>query len=410
MDVQVEQLEDSRIRVRLEIPGDEIDEAVMETAIQLGKQVRVPGFRKGKVPAIVALRHIGRDTVIRRMLSDRIDAWWADAIATWRGTTVGRPYVNVDEPLPGPGEPLSAEVEIAIWPMARLGRYKGLDVERREPCVREQDVDAELAVLRDRHAVLETVERPAQTGDFVVVDYEESDVVQRRDWLVELGTGATPALEEAMVGCRVGERRVFDEWRAATLRDVKVKQTPTFEVALESAGFESAEDWREQTVAELRAKQQREIDREFEHAALAAAEVEAEIELPDALLDARVEEMMDERFGELRRQGVPWEAYLAATELDEDGLRASLREDAERAFLRDGVLMAVVKAEGIEPSDAEVAAALTPDDADEVTPAGLVAELRDDGRLERFRGVLARKQAVELLVAEAKPVALAAAR
>jgi trigger factor len=190
----VTELPESRVRVEAEVTPHEVDRRVAQAARRLGKGLRVPGFRAGKAPAPVILQRMGRDAVLDEAIRDSIGAWYTAAIDDAHVVPVGEPQLDLSDP-PAQGEPLRFSIEIGVRPTATLGDYKGLEVGRREPQVPDERIDAELDNLRERSARLDTVDRHAASGDFVVMDYvgtldgEPFPGGEGRDQMVELGSG-----------------------------------------------------------------------------------------------------------------------------------------------------------------------------------------------------------------------------
>ena len=179
---EVTKLPESRVRVAAEVPADEVERRVQQAAKQLGRQLRIPGFRKGKVPPTVVIRRLGREAVLDEALRSALGNWYVEAIDGAGISPVGDPDLDVGD-LPAEGQPLAFSIEIGVRPEAQLGTYKGLEVGRREPDVSDEAIDAEIEQMRDRIASLETVERPAQAGDHLVMDYVGSvDGVPVRGW------------------------------------------------------------------------------------------------------------------------------------------------------------------------------------------------------------------------------------
>src|SRR5919106_5190237 len=187
----VTELPESRVRVEAEVPPAEVSKRVDAAARALGRSMRVPGFRPGKAPAPVVIKRIGRDAVLDEAVRDSIGAWYSAAIDDAAIVPVGEPQLDMGE-LPGHGQPLTFSIEIGVRPEAKLGEYKGLEVGKRDPEASDEAVAAEIERLRDRSGRLETVERPAAEGDFVVMDYKGSiDGVafaggEGRDQMIEL--------------------------------------------------------------------------------------------------------------------------------------------------------------------------------------------------------------------------------
>ncbi len=430
----VTELPESRVRVQAEVPADEVERRVQQAARKLGGQMRVPGFRKGKVPPTVVIRRLGREAVLDEALRSALGSWYVDAIDGAGIAPIGDPDLDVGD-LPAQGEPLAFSIEIGVRPRAQLGSYKGLEVGRREPEVDEDAIDAEVERLRDRVATLETVERPAETGDHVVVDYlGKVDGVafpggEGRDQLIELGSERLiPGFEEQLVGASAGDERnvevTFPEGYPGDLggkeasfevkvSEVKAKRLPELDddFASEAGGFDTLQELREDIANRLREADSQAIEREFEEAVLQAATDEAEVELPDQLVHARAHEVLHQTFSALARQGISKEAYLQIAGKDEETLAHEAEPDAASALRREAVLAAIVEAEQIEPADDELVEALrAAAERDGSDPAQLLDQLREAGRLESLREDVASRQAVEMLVREATPITVEQAK
>jgi trigger factor len=430
----VTELPESRVRVEAQVPAEEVERRVQQAAKQLGSQMRIPGFRKGKVPPPVVIRRLGRETVLDEALRSSLGSWYVDAIDEAGITPIGEPELDVGE-LPGQGEPLAFSIEIGVRPAATLGEYRGVEVGRREPQVQEAAIDTEVESLRDRFATLENVERPAESGDHLVVDYlgklgdEPFSGGEGRDQLIELGSGRlVPGFEEQLIGAVAGEQRTInvtfpedypgelggqDANFEVQVSEVKAKRLPEVddEFASDAGGFETLAELREDTAARLREADERAIEREFEQAVLDAAVAEAEVELPEALVHARAHELIEQTLSALARQGISKEAYLQIVGKAEEELAHESEPEAASALRREAVLAAVVQAEKIEPSDEQLLEALAPAaERDGAKPEKLLERLRKNGRLESLREEVAIRQAMELLVREAKAITVEQAK
>jgi trigger factor len=432
----VTELPESRVRVEAQVAPEEVERRVQQAARELGRQIRVPGFRKGKVPPPVVIRRLGREAVFDEALRSSLGTWYADAIDGAGIAPVGEPELDVPKELPAQGQPLQFSIEIGVRPTARLGEYKGLEVGRREPHVDDAQIDAEIERLRDRLATLETVDRPAQNGDHVVIDYvgtvdgEEFQGGAGRDQLLELGSGRlVPGFEEQLIGAHAGDERTVtitfpEDYQApelagkeaqfaVTVSEVKEKRLPEpgDDFASEAAGFDTLAELREDIAGRLREADERAVEREFEDAVTEAAVAESEVEVPDRLVHARAHELLEDTFSMLARQGISKDAYLRITGRDEETLAHEAEPEAAAALKREAVLSAIVDAEGIEPTDEQVREALEPSaERQGTTVEQLFDQLRDAGRLDRFRREVAIRQAVDLLVAEAKPISVEQAK
>ena len=431
----VTELPESRVRVQAEVPAEEVERRVQQAARKLGGQLRVPGFRKGKVPPPVVIRRLGREAVFDEALRSALGEWYVSAIDEAGIAPVGEPDINVSDDIPGQGQPLAFSIEIGVRPEAKLGEYKGLEVGRREPTVADEAIDAEVERLRDRLATLDTVERPAERGDHVVVDYlgkvdgEPFPGGEGRDQLIELGSGRLiDGFEDQLAGASAGEERTVnvtfpDDYpgdlggQQATfdvnVKEVKAKRLPELDddFASEASEFDTLAELREDIAGRLRHADEHAIEREFEEAVLEAATNEAQVELPEPLIHARAHELLEQTFSALARQGIGKDTYLKIAGKDEETLAHDAEPDAAAALRREAVLAAIVAAEKIEPTDEDLVEALRPAaERDGSDPAELVEQLRKGGRLEPLREDVASRQALKLLVREAKPISVEQAK
>ncbi len=431
----VTELPDSRVRVDAEVPAAEVEQRVNQTARHLARDTRVPGFRKGKVPPQVFIRRVGReyvlDEAVRRALAD----WYAEAIGTAGIAPIGEPKLDLGD-LPPEGQPLAFSIEIGVRPAARLGEYLGLEVGKREPEADEERVTHELEHLREHLAKLETAERPAREGDFVVIDYKGSidgepfEGGEGHDQLVELGGGRLiPGFEEQLVGASAGDERTIDvtfpgdygaeqlagkaAQFAISVKEVRERVLPELDddLAADAAGFDTLEELREDVRRRIAEQEERAVEAEFREAVLDAAVANASVEVPEALVEARAVELWDQMLHSLQHRGLSKEAYLQLSGRSETEILDEAKPDAERALKREAVLAAVVAAEGIEPSDEELAEALAPTAAREgQQPAKLLERVRKAGTIDTLREDVATRKAMDLLAERAKPIPLAQAQ
>jgi trigger factor len=426
----VTELPESRVRVEAEVAPAEVERRMEQAARKLGGQLKIPGFRKGKVPPPVVIRRLGRDYVLDEALREALGTWYMSAIDIAGIAPVGEPDINVGD-LPPEGLPLAFSIEIGVRPGAKLGAYKGIEVERREPAADEQAIDTEIETLRDRLATLDTVERAAQTGDHIVMDYIGKldgvpfDGGTGRDQLLELGSGRLiPGFEEQLVGASAGEERLVevsfpDDYGAenlagqpatfeVTLKEVKSKRLPELddEFASDAAGFDTLAELREDIASRLRDSEEHTIEHEFERDVLDAVANGSTIEIPHQLVHARAHEIVEETMGSLARQGISKEMYLQISGQDEEQMAHDAEEEAEKTLRREAVIAAVVEAEKIEPTEEDLLEALESSaERNKSTAQKLRQELENNGRLDRVRGELATRQAVEGLVDNAVAVA-----
>jgi trigger factor len=429
MQTTVTELPESRVRVEAQVPPEEIERTVEQAAKELGKDLRMPGFRRGKVPTPVVIKRFGREAVLDQAVRGALGRWYVQALDDAKIHPVGDPDLDLSD-LPAPGEPLTFKFEIGVRPTATLGEYKGLEVGRREPEPDPADIDAELEQLRERSARLETVEEPAARGDFVVMDYvgsidgEPFEGGEGRDQMVELGTGRLiPGFEEQLEGAAAEQERTVklsfpDDYGAehlqgkpaefaVTVKEVKRKRLPELddEFALEAGGFDSIDELREDISAKLREAEEGKAEAEYREAVLDAVAVKATIAVPDTLIRARATELFERMMHSLSHQGISKEMYLNISGKQEEEIVEEALPDAESALRREAVLAAVIDAEGIEPAEGDILDALQSTAAREnTTPEKLRDRLEKNGRLDDLREDLAQRAAVDFLVEQATPI------
>ena len=439
----VTELGDSRVRLQVQVAPGELEGRLEHKARQLGRELKIPGFRRGKVPAPLVIQRIGREVVLEEAVRDTLSSWYSDAIETAGIVPVGDPQLDLGE-LPPQGQALEFSIEIGVLPKAELGAYTGLEVPRREPHVEEEQVEHEIDAIRERLARLETAERPAATGDFVVVDYvgslAEPDAPpeqpqwrpfaggEGRDQLIELGGGnLIPGFEEGLLGADAGETRTLAlsfpaDYGSAelagreasfeiTVKEVKLKQLPAVDEDLAiDAGFDDLDELREDVRSRLIEAEQARIEAEFRQAALDAAVANASVALTPELIRARAREMWERMLHSLGHRGISREAYLQIVGREEPEILADMEPEAELALRREALITAVVAAEDISPSEQELLEVLAPTaEREHVEPQRLLEDLRAAGRLEEVREDLAARQAIDTIAAAATPIPLAQA-
>jgi trigger factor len=424
----VTELPESRVRVQAEVPPEEVEKSIAQAARLLGRNLRVPGFRAGKAPAPVVIKRVGREAVLDEAVRDSIGSWYSAAIDSAAIVPIGEPELDMGE-LPGHGQPLTFSIEIGVRPRAELGEYKGLEVGKREPAASDEQVESEVEQLRERAGRLETVERPAAAGDFVVMDYlgtlagEPFAGGEGRDQMIELGSGRlVPGFEEQLTGAKAGDEKTVaitfpDDYGAeelagneaefaVTVKEVKAKELPPVDDELATeAGFDTLDELRADIRERLSENETQRIDAEFREAVLDSAVANATIDIPDALVEARSRELWDQMLHSLSHQGITKEVYLQISGRPEEDIIAEGKADAERQLKREAVLAAVVDAESVEPSEEELLEGLERAAPSERTSAKkLLERMKSAGRLDAFKAELAQRKALDLLAESARPI------
>ena len=285
-------------------------------------------------------------------------------------------------------------------------------------------------------AKLESVDGPAQRGDFVVIDYlgtiDDEPFVggEGRDQLLELGSGRlVEGFEDQLQGATAGQERTVeitfpDDYQgeelagrtasfAVTVKDVKRKELPELDddFAADVAGFDSLEELLEDARSKLEETDREAIEEDYRQAVLDAATANAKVDVPGDLVHARAHELVGRLMHSLEHGGISKETYLQITGKDEEQLAAEAEPEADQALRREAVLAAIVEAEGIAPSDEEVAEALEASaEREGVAPAKLLERLRKAGRLEAVRDDLSARRALDVLVEGATPISVEQAK
>jgi trigger factor len=432
METTVTELSDSRVRVEASVDPGDVEAKMTETARRLGNEMKLPGFRKGKVPPEMVLQRLGRETVLTETLESSLGDWYERAMIDSRVTPVGDPKLDLSQ-LPEKGEPLTFAVEVAVRPAAKLGTYKGLEVGRASGEAPDEAVDAELERLREGFARLNPVERAGGDGDVALIDFrgeidgEPFEGGEAKDYLLEIGAGRVlPELEQGVKGASAGDEREVevtfpDDYGAEDLagktaeftvnvREIREKELPELDddFAAEASEVEPLDELRDEIRRRIGELVENQAAERFQEAALDAAVAEATVEIPDEVVRARAEEMWSRVERRLRSQGMEPDNYLQVQGKTRDEIIAEARPDASRALKREAVLEAVAEAEAIEITDEDMLEALQippgHEDHGHPEPADALAELRRTGREELLRDDLRMRRALELIAEEANPI------
>ena len=429
------ELDRSRVRVDVEVEPAAVEAQLAATAKELARDMKMPGFRKGKVPAEVVMRQLGREAVLDQTLRRALPVWYDEAVTDARVATVGDPKLDLSE-LPQKGDPLAFSIEVGVRPKAQLGEYRGVEAGRREAHATDEEIEGELEAQRDALASLENVDRAAGKGDFVVLDFlgrvdgEPFEGGDARGYLLELGSDRLiPGFEEQLEGAKAGDTRevrvtfpgdygadhlagkeaVFE----CEVKEVKEKRLPELDddFATDAGGFDSLDEMRKEIAERIAEVKGRQLDAEFRENVVDAVAENATIDIPTELVDAKAHEMWQNAARGLAQRGIPPDQYLQMAGRTEEQLVDDAKPDAEKSLRREAVLAAVVEAEAIEVSDEELIEALraaaTASDGTQPTDEDLQKTLdraREHGRDELLRDDIAMRKAVDVLAEHAKPI------
>jgi len=417
MRATAEPLEGNLVRVSVEIDEPEFDRALGDVVRSLAQQVRVPGFRPGKVPRKVLEARMGGAGALRaEALRESLPDFYARAIVDTELDPIAQPEIDITGGEDGGA--VSFDAVVQVRPLVAIPGYDGLQVTLPGLTVNEDEVQRQLDRLRENDAELEVVERPAIDGDFVSIDLHGNDasgaeVVGVDDYLYEVGSGSiVPELDAELHGAKAGAILAFDapnpnspEENVAfrvLVKEVKVKKLPeaTDEWAAESSEFA--------TVAELRADIQDRIGRVKlmqSQMALRQKTIEAvaglvsDDEVPEVLVDAEVNERLHDLQHRLEAQKLGLAEYFQATGTSPDELLGAVRVDAQAAVKADLALRALVEAEEMSLSADELDAEIvTMAERMGTSPTELRRQLDTAGRTGAVRSELRKGKALEWLL------------
>ncbi|MFN2612714.1 MAG: trigger factor [Solirubrobacterales bacterium] len=434
MKTKVDNLGDSRLKIEVDVPAAELEKAIQKTAARLGKEMKIPGFRKGKVPPQMVIQKVSRGAVMTEAIEDNLADWYSEAVLDARVEPVGNPSIKM-ETVPGEAEPLKFSIEVSVLPVGKLEGYRGLEVGKEEIEVPPGTVDAEVDRLREGFAKLNTVEREARQGDVLLIDFEGQvdgetfEGGEGKDYLLELGRGqVVPGFEEALAGAKAGDRRQArfdfpDDYHAEQLRgkkasfeievkEVREKELPELDddFAAEASEFDTVEELRDHITERVREVLEGRAEEGFRERALDAAADKVEIELSDDLISGRAAENWARAARSLTQQGIDPDRYLEAQSVTREELVEQSKPEAERSLRREAALEAVAEAEGIEITEEEMLEALKPppghEDHGHPEPSEALKELRESGREKLVERDLKIRKALDVIASSAKPIPL----
>jgi trigger factor len=423
---------DSRVRVEVEVPADLVGRGLQRAARALAREMRMPGFRKGKAPPSLVIQRLGFGTVLQDAIRESLPEWYEQGLLSSGISPVGDPSIEIVSAPEAEGEPLEFKFEIGVRPPAELGEYKGLEVGKAEAEPTDEIVDREVERIREGFAKLEPVERAAADGDVLLVDFEglrdgkAFEGGKASDYLLELGGGQLiEGFEEQLSGAEAGEERKVEvtfpeDYQAEELagedavftvdvKEVREKVLPELDddFASEASEFETLEELRADIAKRVSEAVDERAEQDFRVAAVDAAVDAATVEMPDDLVQARAEERWDRVERQLAARGMDPGAYLQMQGKTRDELLEESKPDAERELKREAVLAAIAEAEAIEVSEEEMIEALAHTAEHERTsPEKLLERLRENGRDALVREDIRVRKAIDLLAESAVPIPL----
>jgi len=418
---QVEELDGNRVRLTVEVSPHDLEHAVEHAASDLAQSVKIPGFRKGKVPRQVLLSRVGKERLYAEAVDSHIGGWYSLAVARTRLRPVTRPEYDFQLPT-GDDQAWTFSATVEVQPLPEIVDWTTLEVPRVESEVPEELITSELDALRESVAELVPVtDRAAQAGDAVVVDLVSPGGESQSDTVVELGSGRlVEEVETALVGAKAGETKqvtyeLADDTTSTvdvTLKSISEKVLPEVddELARAASEFDTLDELRTDIEQRLREQIDEEIDTAFRSAAVDVLVTASKIEPAGPLVEARTRELLNGFVRSLARRGMTPEAYFAATGASETALIAQLHGEAALSVARELALEALAERAGIVITDEDVKS-LIREQAEEggEDVENVMEEIWAHGQHEALREDLRLRAALDRLVADVKPISVAQA-
>lgn len=411
----------------VEIDAEQVTVALDKAFRKVVQKVNVPGFRKGKVPRVIFESRFGIESLYQDAIDILLPEAYSNAIDEAGIEPVDRPSVDVQQF--AKGQAFKFKATVTVKPEVTLGDYKGLEVPATNTDISDEDVASELERLQQRHAELVVIEEgAAQQGDTAVIDFEgfldgvpfEGGKDER--YALELGSGSfIPGFEDQVVGLNIAEEKeinvTFPESYQAEnlagkavvfkvkLHEIKRKNLPALddEFAKDVSEFDTLEEYKQDLVSKLKIRKEKDAELARETLIVDTTSANAEVEIPEAMIDTEIDSMLKDFEARLKQQGMSLELYYQFSGQDAEALKGQMKADAQKRVRNNLVLEAVAKAENLEISDAELDEELESQSKMYQTS---VEELRriftSNGYLENIAADLKVRKAVKFLVDNSK--------
>jgi trigger factor len=414
--VQVEELADNKVRLKVDVPREDMRHAVEHATSDLAGSVKIPGFRPGKVPMQVLRARLGEERLLTEAVESHIGGWFWNAAASTRIRPIAQPEYDYD--LPASDEDAwSFTATVDVQPKPDVADWSTLEVPYAEAEIPSELVDQEIEVLRESVADLAPVEgRPAQTGDVVVVDAVEEGGETQRDLVLELGSGRLlEEVERALISAAPGDTRAVEyslpdgssRTTQVTVKEIKEKVLPPADddFACAASEFDTYADLRNDVESRLREQLEDELDAAFRAETIDRLVIASKATASGPLVEARSRELLNQLGRSLDRRGISADLYLQLSGQTPEQLAEGVRAEAAQSVARELVLEAAADQLGVEISDDEVEELIREQaDAAGEDPADVISELREAGRFETLRADLRLKKTLDRIVSEVKRI------
>lgn len=377
MSLQVEKLEKNMAKLTIEASAEDLEKAIEKAYQKQKKQISIPGFRKGKVPRQMVEKMYGKAVFYEDAANELIPDAYEKALDECEEDIVSSPKIEVTQI--EAGKPFIFTATVALKPEVKLGKYKGVKVDKIDVEVTDADVDAEIDKEREKNARNITVEdRPVKDGDITTLDFEgfvdgtPFEGGKGENYPLTIGSGAfIPGFEEQLVGAEIGKevevKVTFPEDYQAenlkgkdavfkcTIKEIKEKQLPELddEFAGEVSEFDTLAEYKEDVKKNLSEKKEKDAKVAKENAAVDAAVAVCEMEIPEAMLETQQKQMLDEFAQRISMQGLSMEQYFQFTGSNYQQMFDQVKPQAEERIKARLVLEAIAKAENLEATEEE---------------------------------------------------------
>lgn len=375
MSLQVEKLEHNMAKLTIEVAAEEVEKAIQAAYLKQRGKISVPGFRKGKVPRQMLEKMYGAEIFYEDAINRMIPTAYSQAYDECELDIVSQPEVDVVQM--EKGKPFIFTAEVAVKPEVTLGEYKGLKVDKIPVEVTPEDVDAEIQRERERNGrTVEVTDRSVAKDDMITLDFEgfvDGEAFEGgkgTDYPLTIGSGAfIPGFEEQLIGAEIDQDvevnvKFPEDYHEKSLagkdalfrcvvHTIKEKELPELddEFASDVSECETLEEYRQEVEKKLTDRKQAEAREKIEDQAVDQAAENAEMDIPQPMIDLQVRQMEDDMAYRLQMQGMTKEMYFQMTGLTEDRMKQDLEAQALKTIRTRLVLEAVAKAENIVVSE-----------------------------------------------------------
>ena len=400
MKTTVERIDETTVKLSVTVEAERVDAAVDEAARHVAQEVKVPGFRPGKAPRKVLESRVGKDMILEHAARDSIPVFYREAVEAEKVDVVGQPEFDVDTFVDGQDATFAATVEVR--PEFDVPEYQGMQVAHPEWEVDDAEVDEQLDTLRERFAELETVARPAQPGDHVVIsmsadedgqpleDVREDDVMyqvnepeesdQELDrQLVGAETGSILSFADTL-GDDYGEHAGKEVDIRVIVKEVKAKHLPELDddFAVTASEFDTIDELRAEVGTQMRRERRQKAREALRSRVVETLAEQVEVALPGALVDQEVQFRVQRLAGQAQQYGLEFDQFLQMTGMDSEQLVAQLREQAEQTVKAQMVLDAVGEQAQVDVTQEDLEAEIRRQAARLDQDAGELAEFMTD--------------------------------